>query len=400
MFQPPPPQPPITDMLGFFSLRTMALMIAITFIIHASVVVFNSRMVKEYKGIRAAAYAAGTLALQYIVLFALPPGKFQGTFSNALMITGYALSYLAICRFMGVPVNSIIMYGIVPLGYFGLILLAILPPGTFILPITISRFVSIPLVFASAYTLYREDTTRFTLGAYLTAVPFIFYGLVATLRVIQGFVARNLVLPGATWSNVLDGMSTYVLTYLWVAGFILMISQRLQSDLHDLAMNDALTRVRNRRAMQGMLDFEMQRVEKDVNDFSIILLDVDHFKKVNDTYGHDVGDRALQWLAQTLQSALRVQDIVSRWGGEEFLILLPGTNLNEAMDIAERLRVMIETTPVENTPAPLKITFSGGVANSETNRDVDLLCKIADQALYVAKQTRNRTVSEKEIPNS
>jgi len=388
------------DALGFFSLRTMALMIAITFIIHASVVVFNSRMVKEYKGLRAAALAAAALALQYIVLFTLPMGKLHGALSNGLVITGYALSYFAICRFMGVPVNRIILYGIVPLGYFGLILLAFLPVDTFILPITISRLASIPLVFTSAYTLYREDTTRFTLGAYLTAVPFIFYGLVATLRVVQGFISRDLILPGATWSNVLDGMATYVLTYLWVAGFILMISQRLQSDLHDLAMNDALTRVRNRRAMQGMLDFEMQRVEKEVNDFSIILLDVDHFKKVNDTYGHDVGDIALQWLAQTLQSALRVQDIVSRWGGEEFLILLPGTNLNEAMDIAERLRVMIEKTPVENAPIPLKITFSAGVANSETNRDVGLLCKIADQALYVAKQTRNRIISEQETPAS
>jgi len=353
MLQPPPP--PMTDTLGFFSLRTMALMIAITFLIHASAVVFNSRMVKEYKGIRAAAFAAGALALQYLVVFALPPGKYQGTFSNALVITGYALMYLAICRFVDKPVNRIIMYWIVPLGYLGLIVLATLPPGTFILPITISRFVSVPLTFASAYTLYRTDTTRFTMGAYLTAIPFALYGLVATLRVVQGFTARELVVPGATWSNVLDGMSTYVLSYLWVAGFILMISQRLQSDLHDLAMNDALTRVRNRRAMQDMLDFEMQRVQTDVKDFSVILLDVDHFKQVNDTHGHDVGDLVLQWLAQTLQSTLRVQDIVSRWGGEEFLVLLPDTSLEEAMEIAERLRMTIESTPVADTPVPIKI---------------------------------------------
>jgi len=395
MLQPPPP--PMTDTLGFFSLRTMALMIAITFLIHASAVVFNSRMVKEYKGIRAAAFAAGALALQYLVVFALPPGKYQGTFSNALVITGYALMYLAICRFVDKPVNRIIMYWIVPLGYLGLIVLATLPPGTFILPITISRFVSVPLTFASAYTLYRTDTTRFTMGAYLTAIPFALYGLVATLRVVQGFTARELVVPGATWSNVLDGMSTYVLSYLWVAGFILMISQRLQSDLHDLAMNDALTRVRNRRAMQDMLDFEMQRVQTDVKDFSVILLDVDHFKQVNDTHGHDVGDLVLQWLAQTMQSTLRVQDIVSRWGGEEFLVLLPDTSLEEAMEIAERLRMTIESTPVADTPVPIKITFSGGVANSQTNRDVDLLCKVADKALYIAKETRNRIVSEHEI---
>jgi diguanylate cyclase (GGDEF)-like protein len=149
--------------------------------------------------------------------------------------------------------------------------------------------------------------------------------------------------------------------------------------------------------MQDMLDFEMERVEKEVQDFSVILLDVDHFKKVNDTHGHDVGDLVLQWLAQTMQSALRVQDIVARWGGEEFLVLLPGTSLDEAMEIAERLRATIERTPVEGSPVPLKVTFSGGVANSTTNRDVTLLCKVADEALYIAKKTRNRVVSEHEI---
>ena len=79
-----------------------------------------------------------------------------------------------------------------------------------------------------------------------------------------------------------------------------MISQRLQSDLNDLTMNDALTRIRNRRAMQNMLDFEMRRVDKEIRDFSIILLDVDHFKRVNDTFGHDADDIVLQWLASTI----------------------------------------------------------------------------------------------------
>ncbi len=179
-----------------------------------------------------------------------------------------------------------------------------------------------------------------------------------------------------------------------------MISQRLQSDLNDLAMNDALTRVRNRRAMQGMLDFEMRRVQTEVKDFSIILLDVDHFKRVNDTHGHDVGDLVLQWMAQTLQSLLRVQDIVARWGGEEFLILLPDTSLEEAVQTADRRRSKIEKTAVESSPVLLQITFSAGVANSRPNRNVDQICKVADQALYIAKQRRNRVISQDGIPTA
>lgn len=397
MYQPPPPPQPPPGPLGFLSLPTVTLMIIIAFIMHAGVVMFNSRMVKEYKGIRLAVWATVALALDYVVLFSFLPGKYVGATANGLTITGHLLIYLAICRFVDMPFNRIVVYGFAPLGYLGLLVLTLLPPGTFIVPITIAKFISIPLTFASVYTLYRADTDRFRLGAILTAVPIFLYGWVSIVRFVQGITVRSVVLPGATLSNAFDILSLYVLSYLWIAGFILMISQRLQSDLHDLAMNDALTRVHNRRAMQDMLDFEMQRVQSEVKDFSIILLDVDHFKRVNDTHGHDVGDLVLQWMAQTMQSTLRVQDIVSRWGGEEFLVLLPDTSLDEAMEIAERLRTTIESTPVANSPVPIKITFSGGVANSQTNRNVDLLCKVADKALYIAKQTRNRIVSEKQV---
>ena len=398
MFQPPPP-PPVTDTLGFISMGTITMMIAITFAMHASAVFFNSRMVREYKGVGLAVWAAGVMAAQYFVVYFLRPGPILGTFGGTLTITGHLLIYLAICRFTGRPFNRFIVYGVAPLGYIWIFTLFFLPPEKiFIIPLVISKFVSVPLTFSSVYTLYRADTSRFRLGAYLTAIPIFLYGLVSAVRSVQGIIDRQIVLPGATWSNLFDVMSLYILSYLWIAGFILMISQRLQSDLHDLAMNDALTRVRNRRAMQDMLDFEMRRVQTEVKDFSIILLDADHFKRVNDTHGHDVGDLVLQWMAQTLQSALRVQDIVARWGGEEFLILLPDTSLSEAMEIAERLRVTIEQTPVENSPVALTITFSGGVANSKTNRDVDALCKVADQALYIAKRTRNQIVSEKDIP--
>jgi len=141
----------------------------------------------------------------------------------------------------------------------------------------------------------------------------------------------------------------------------------------------------------------MRRVQTEVKDFSVILLDIDHFKLINDTHGHHVGDIVLQWMAQTLQSALRVQDIVARWGGEEFLILLPDTSLEEAMEIAERLRELVEESIVGGTPILLNVSFSAGISNSKTNRNVNELCKVADQALYIAKQKRNRIASQDEI---
>lgn len=390
-----PPPPPAS--LELLSLPTITLMITITFLIQAMAIWFNSRTVDEYKGIRAAFLATISLALGFAVILLRRMDVITGLPSNGLILTGHILIYVAICQFIGKPLNRYLIYGLVPFGYIGLIAAALLPPGGLPL-ITVTQLIGFPLNLAAAYMLYRADKSRYKLGAYLTALPLLVYGLVTIVRFLTGIFSPQEVLPGPSISNIFDVMSLYVLSYLWTAGFILMISQRLQSDLHDLAMNDALTRIRNRRAMQSLLDFEMRRVQTEVKDFSVILLDVDHFKRINDTHGHDVGDIVLLWMAQTLQSALRVQDIVARWGGEEFLILLPDTSLVEAMEIAERLRFLVEESIVGGTPILLNVSFSAGVANSKTNRNVNELCKVADQALYIAKQKRNRVVSQESIP--
>lgn len=394
--QPPPPPPPGGPVL--LSLHTITVMIAVTFLMQGGAIAFNSVMVREYKGVRTAFLATLSLALGFGVLLLpeLLSLRVSGPASNLLILSGHTLIYLAICRFIGIRPNRLLVYGIVPAGAVALIGLAVLSPGVPLIMVT--QFVGLFLNLAAAIALHRAGNRRFKLGAYLTALPLLLYGLVTIVRLITGFVSPREVLPGPTLSNIFDVLALYVLSYLWIAGFILMISQRLQSDLNDLAMNDALTRVRNRRAMQGMLDFEMRRVHTEPKDFSVILLDVDHFKRINDTHGHDVGDAVLQWLAQTLQSALRVQDIVARWGGEEFLVLLPDTSLEESIRMADRLRVLVEKSSTDGLPVPLQLTFSAGVANSKTNRNVDQLCKVADRALYIAKQTRNQVVSQDDLP--
>jgi diguanylate cyclase (GGDEF)-like protein len=391
--------PPPSPSFEILSLPTITLMITITFVMQATAIAFNSRTVNEYKGIWTGFLATISLALGFAIILLRRMDVITGLLSNGLILAGHVLIYVAICQFINKPLNRYLIYGLVPAGYVGLIILALLPPGGIPL-ITLTQLVGFPLNIAAAHTLYRADTSRYKLGAYLTSLPLMVYGAVTVIRFLTGVFNPREVLPGPSTSNIFDIMSLYVLSYLWIAGFILMISQRLQSDLHDLTMNDALTRIRNRRAMQSLLDFEMRRVQTEVKDFSVTLLDVDHFKLINDTHGHDVGDIVLQWMAQTLQSALRVQDIVARWGGEEFLILLPDTSLGEAMEIAERLRELVEESIVGGTPILLNVSFSAGVSNSRTNRNVNELCKVADQALNIAKQKRNRIASQDEISTS
>lgn len=392
------PSLPIPEL---FTLPTITLMITITFIMQGSVIAFNSRSVREYKGVTEAFLATLALALGFAVLLIRQyfPDYVIGLLTNSFVITGHVLIYIAVSRFIEKPLNHYLMRWLVPLGYLALVVLTFLPRG--ILPLSIIvQFISFQLNFAAALALLRTDRGRFKIGIYLTAFPLLTYGIITLIRMVIGIISPREVLPGPSLSNIFDVLSLYVLSYLWTSGFILMISQRLQSDLNDLAMNDALTRVKNRRAMQGMLDFEMRRIQNEIKDFSIILLDVDHFKQVNDTYGHDIGDLVLQWMVQSLQAQLRVHDIIARWGGEEFLILLPDTSLDEALETAERLRLAVEKSTIEGTPTQLHVTFSGGVATSKTNRNVNQLCKIADQALYIAKQTRNRIVSQDEVPAS
>lgn len=376
----------------------MTLMISITFLMQATVVAFNSMMVREYRGVGTFSFAAVALAFGFIILLIrnILPDLAVGLGSNIIIMTGNVLLYVAICQFSEKPVNRMLIYGLVPLGSVAFIVLSLLPG---LLPIIfVTEAVDIPMNIATALTLLRANNHRYRWGAYLTATSLLAYGLLSAMRVAARIFEMRERLPEQSPSHNFDVLSLFVLSFLWTAGFILMISQRLQSDLTDLAMNDTLTRVRNRRAMQGLLSLEMQRMRREVKDFSIILLDIDHFKHVNDTYGHDVGDLVLHWMAQTLQSSLRVQDVVARWGGEEFLVLLPETVLEDAVKLAERLRASVAASTVSGAPEPICITFSAGVASASEHPEVALLCKTADRALYVAKETRNRVVSQAQLP--
>jgi diguanylate cyclase (GGDEF)-like protein len=391
-----PPMPPLPQP-NMFSLATMTIMIAITFIMQASLIVFSSRVIKSYKGVSEAAIATFSLGFSFLALsLASEPNLVIGYFSNLLLICGYFLIYLAICRFTETAFNRILVYGVLPLGTFTMTAAFILS-WQWLPLIVIAYIIGIAFNISAAWMLHRSNHRRYKLSAYLTAVPLLIYGLVMVGRLAAGIIFPNEMRPGPSLYGRFDTLSLFVISFLWTSGFILMISQRLQSDLNDLAMNDALTRVRNRRAMQQMLDFEMRRVHQEVKQFSIILLDVDHFKNVNDTYGHDVGDIVLRWLASTLQKNMRVQDVVARWGGEEFLILLPDTPLDEATQIADRLRSSVASTPVETPSGTLKITFSAGISCSSSSQDVNELCKIADLALYAAKETRNKVVSQEAL---
>ncbi|MTJ06187.1 MULTISPECIES: diguanylate cyclase [unclassified Anabaena] len=167
--------------------------------------------------------------------------------------------------------------------------------------------------------------------------------------------------------------------------------------LSAIALADSLTELNNRRALEWDLPKQVKQARTLKDPFSLIILDVDFFKKVNDTHGHLVGDRLLQLLCQRLKNNLRSQDIPFRYGGEEFVILLTNTNIQEALNISSRLnRVVEENSFVINNKLSINITISLGVATLETEDDgngISLLYR-ADQCLLEAKATgRNKVVN-------
>ncbi len=183
-----------------------------------------------------------------------------------------------------------------------------------------------------------------------------------------------------------------------VLGVVQDITERKQLELRleKEARTDALTGCANRRHFMELAAHELARMRRYGGELSLLMLDLDHFKAINDRHGHAVGDQALQTLVQVCQAALREEDVVGRLGGEEFAVLLPETGRDRAMEVGERLRAAIAAAPVplEGKP-PLRFTTSVGVARLEpTDLAVEVVLSRADQALYRAKETgRNRVVA-------
>jgi diguanylate cyclase (GGDEF)-like protein len=176
-------------------------------------------------------------------------------------------------------------------------------------------------------------------------------------------------------------------------------SQQRTRDLEKLAAIDPLTGISNRRQFESLARAELGRSQRYMRPLSLLMIDIDHFKQVNDRFGHEAGDRVLKFLANVLISAKRASDVVGRIGGEEFAILLPETSKEAALVIAERLRQLAQTCAPAIAGEKLDVTISIGVAAASIRTSgMETLCRQADQALYEAKRSgRNRVVAAREV---
>ncbi len=241
-----------------------------------------------------------------------------------------------------------------------------------------SRYSNIPVIFLTA-KIEKEDIIRgFEVGAvdYISK-PFNSYELIARIRthVELSQSRRNLL----ELNKKLEKANRE----------LIILNQKLKKR----SITDTLTGLYNRRYMMKKLKEEKNRCERNNRCFSVIISDIDNFKKFNDKYGHDCGDYVLKAITQTMQDSIRKQDILSRWGGEEFLFLLPETDGYGAEVLGEKVRSKIEKTKYKYEDLELSVTMTFGIAEFSCDIGIDKTIKKADEALMKGKETgKNKVV--------
>lgn len=205
-----------------------------------------------------------------------------------------------------------------------------------------------------------------------------------------GFEGGN---PGTTMSPVMDVayLASYLLMIVNGFGFLLLCKQKDDALMRSLATVDGLTGMLNRRAFFERADSARLLALRLRKPITLLMLDIDHFKQLNDGYGHACGDRALQVFADTARGVLREHDVIGRLGGEEFALVLPGTALEGALEAAERLRIAVTEAPVLDCAPGYRMTVSIGVVTIGAGEELTAALARADHALYAAKTGgRNR----------
>jgi len=245
-----------------------------------------------------------------------------------------------------------------------------------------------------ASELLRKNAQR-NLSTTITGIVFVLLAI--------AFIARGLsveILP-KQGNMVTVGKHSHI-TYLFAIvfnipiafGFIIMLTERLENRLQKLANTDFLTGLHSRRAIVEAADRLISRSNRSHSSTSLVMMDLDHFKNINDTYGHQAGDALLSHFADTMRQCFRPDDLIGRIGGEEFIAILTNTGFSDAMESAERLRTTFEKEPTAFSGHQIDATVSIGIATTEHGAETfNQLFKDADKALYHAKGTGRNCIA-------
>ncbi len=336
---------------------------------------------------------AGACGLALMVLYGLWPAALVVPLANALVTSTYLLNWFGVRSFAGRPIpwrSGMAVLAAMTAGNMWFVVIE----NDVTIRIQIASFGYCGLLLLAARELWRmEPADRFRGAQRVTALVFLFHAL---------FVAGRAVLT--SWSepvnSILDPDPVQSASFLesilaitaWGFGFLSMTSERLQADLDRIATIDPLTGAYNRRAFMNHAERELLRAQRSGSPLTLLLLDLDRFKRVNDTFGHLAGDALLRRFSEIVTARLRRTDLFGRYGGEEFCLLLPDTDLTGAASLAEALRREVATRPLPYQGHEIAASVSIGIAACRSGEDLDAALAAADQALYRAKRSGRNQV--------
>lgn len=328
-----------------------------------------------------------------LALRGLIPDWISIAVANTLVVAALVVGLRSLRRFLGSAPRDLLGWGLTGALFLYLLLYSVVWPSNVARTVAISTAVAIMAVRA-ALLLRHDAPAACRLSCRFTEIAF---WATAAMTAARG--VSILILPS---DNVMAPAPLNVATFMLYAAFIVvgtlgvmwMEIESLQGDLVRSAHYDSLTGIYNRGTFLEECARELSRCARGGPGFSLAVFDLDHFKLVNDRYGHPVGDRVLKSFAEVLRASIRKHDTVGRYGGEEFALLMPNTGKDTAARVAERVRREVETRGVMAEGRRIEVTVSGGVAAYGTDgEDWDALLSAADTALYTAKDGgRNRIV--------
>jgi len=377
---------------------TLLVVLVVTHLLTTSVIYMNWRIHAHVPGVKE--WAIGRILVTVALLaFALrnqlPPLP-SILVGNGLLFLGSYVVYVGIRKFIGAGTPKHRPY-LVAIGLWTLVI------GYFA---TVEDSLLIRAMLSGAFTaLYSAFQVvilfRYNKGRYTTAK--MFQGVMAVHCLFN--VSWPIGLPFLLDSNHLLGQTSafqlyffegIIVSILSACIYVAMTAEYLHKDLRNQAEYDVLTNSINRRAFTPLAEHILARRAREHSPVSLMMMDLDHFKNINDTYGHQVGDEVLRQVAMTIRSTLRSQDVLCRFGGEEFIVLCPNTPSGAADQIAERIRAATAALRIQANSVSLTVTLSIGFATYPSNsklNDLEILIQAADLALYSAKDNGRNQVA-------
>lgn len=369
------------------------MVVAVSLALAVSVATLSDFKSRQHEGMWLWAAGMGLFGLTY-ALFGLR-GRISDLLSvvlaNAALSATLVLLTLAMLRFQRRRAPRVLLW--LPVGLVALVM-ALSDSSPFRL-LTMAVVLGCQSVTLVVIVLQRHAATvgrgkYLVVLALLIAIGIFVSRIVGVYLGLDQSVAVDRSSPIQTVTHMLGTIGIILLT----VGFVIMTKERADSLNLLLAMRDELTQLHNRRAILEALQQQMAAAQRTGSPLCVLMLDVDHFKRLNDAYGHVAGDQVLRGIADAIRPRLRTQDIAGRMGGEEFLVVLPHSGLEAAGQIAERLRQAVHGTAFPlavGQPVSVSVSVGGARYNPAQHPDCDSLIHQADQALYAAKSNgRNR----------